>query len=237
MAGPVIITRAEPGNGETAARLHAAGLPYICAPMLVLGATGAGLPPLEDAQGLLFTSANGVRAFCAVSARRDLTAWCVGPATLAAARGAGFDRLEHGDGNGMDLAWLVAGKAQPGAGALVHVANEAAAGQLAQTLKQAGFTVVFAPLYGANPVSILSAGVKSALDAQPPCAVLVHSAKAAAAFAALTLQADLSRHILVAVSEAASGPLVEHGFGRTCIAARPNEDALMAALFKAYSTL
>ena len=115
--------------------------------MLALTPTGAALAPLEGVQGLLFTSANGVRAFCEASARRDLTAWCVGPATLKAAQLAGFTTCEHGDGNSEDLADLVIAKARADAGKLIHVANAAAAGQLAQRLGGAGFGVEFAPLY------------------------------------------------------------------------------------------
>jgi len=147
LAGPVIITRAEPGNRQTAARLEREGIGHICAPMLTLVASGEKLPSLEGVQGLLLTSANGVRTFCEASTRRDLTAWCVGPATLEAATKAGFARTEHGDGNAADLAALVMEKADKEAGRFVHVANAAAAGKLVNTLRAGGFDVEFAPLY------------------------------------------------------------------------------------------
>jgi len=237
LAGPVIITRAEPGNGQTAARLNGVGLPYICAPMLVITPTETKLPSLEEAQGLLFTSANGVRAFCAASDRRDLTAWCVGPATLTAARTAGFAKLEHADGNADDLADLVRLKANQADGKLLHVANKDAAGNLALSLRSTGFRVEFAPLYAAERVRFAPSGVLEALKSGESCTVLVHSAKGAAAFAGVLEEVDLSAHILVAVSEAAAHPLKGHGFGKIRIAERPNEAALMEALLSAYSAL
>lgn len=237
MAGPVIITRAEPGNAQTASRLATAGMPYICAPMLVLEPTGQDLPDLGSVQGLLFTSANGVRAFCDVSDRRDLMVWCVGPATLAEAQERGFSGCENGDGDGEDLARLVLEKADPEAGGFVHIANEAAAGKLAERLRNGGHEVRFAPLYRANPVPSVSKLVLDELEMGGPCAVLVHSAKGARAFAAHMAGMDLHRHILVAVSEAAAAPLAGAGFGHVAIAERPNEDHLLAALFTAYSTL
>jgi len=237
VAGPVIITRAEPGNSQTAARLAEAGLPYICAPMLAIEPTGERLPSLGDVQGLLFTSANGVRAFCAASQARSQTAWCVGPATLAAARDAGFMRLEHADGNADDLARLVIDKAAPHEGALVHVANAAAVGKLAARLSGAGFEVEFAPIYAARPLKTTPVGLSDALESVEPCVLLVHSAKGAAAFAGVIGEVDLSGHCLVVVSEAAAGPLAAHKFGKTYLAKRPNEAALMQALFRAYSTL
>ena len=237
MAGPVIITRAAPGNDETAGRLSQAGVPFICAPMLTLTPTGAALPSLEGVQGLLFTSANGVRAFCEASARRDLTAWCVGPATLKAAQLAGFTACEHGDGNSEDLADLVIAKARTDAGKLIHVANAAAAGQLAQRLGGAGFGVEFTPLYAANRVKTLPFEAEKALGGEACCVVLVHSAKGAEAFGSASRHLDMARHTLVAVSQAAGLPLRARSFSQTLSADRPNEAALMDALFRAYSIL
>jgi len=237
LAGPVIITRAEPGNRQTAARLEREGIAHICAPMLTLVASGEKLPSLEGVQGLLLTSANGVRAFCEVSERRDLTAWCVGPATLEAATKAGFTRTEHGDGNAADLAALVMEKANKSAGRFLHVANAAAAGKLAETLRAGGFDVEFAPLYRAEPALSMPEAALNALEGARECTVLVHSAKGASAFADLTQGLDFSAHLLVAVSEAAAAPLAGRGFGQVSYAERPNEAALMAALFRAGSTL
>lgn len=236
-AGPVIITRAEPGNRQTASRVAAQGLAYLSAPMLVLEATDAVLPNLEPAQGLVFTSANGVRAFARASTRRDLTAWCVGPATLEAARGTGFTALRHGDGNAEDLAGLIEADASPEKGELVHVANEAAAGRLSERLRASGFAVKFAPLYRAVSATRLPDNVVEALNKAAPARVLIHSAKGAEAFIGCQPECRLERHILVAVSHAAAAPLAGSGFARTYIAERPNEDALLHALFSTYSSL
>lgn len=237
MAGPVIITRAEPGNSETYARLAAAQIPALKCPMLSLVPTGHALPDMTSVQGLLFTSANGVRVFADVSGDRRLKAWCVGPATFAAARAAGFTDLENADGNSDDLAELVMGSCDPGAGRLVHVANSAAAGQLADRLRRAGFEIVFAPLYEARPTEQLPAEVIQALRSEDAASVLVHSAKGASAFAGCLTGLTMARHSLVAVSGAAAGPLLKAGFRETVIAERPNEDALLTALITTYSTL
>lgn len=237
MTRPVIITRAEPGQSETAERVAAEGLHVLAAPMLRLARTEAGLPGLERVQGLVFTSANGVRFFCDVSTRRDLTAWCVGPATLASAQAAGFAHCEHADGDAAALAALIVERAVPGAGELVHIANAAAVGELVARLEAAGFAARFAPLYEAIAAGGLPEEVSGTLRSGEPCAVLVHSAKGAEAFAALAGGFDFAPHCLVAISKAASGPLAGLGFGRTVIAPRPNETALLDALFKTCSTL
>ena len=231
MAGAIIITRAEPGNDETAARLAEREVAYIKAPMLTLQATGHELPDMSDFAGLLFTSANGVRAFCEASGERGLTAWCVGPATLAEAERSGFSDVMHGDGNAQDLAALVIETSTPNAGKLLHMANAAAAGNLAKTLQSAGFKVEFSPLYAAIPAEAVPAEAAAALAGSAACIVLVHSAKGAEAFANLTERLDLSIHHLVAVSKAAAAPLLSRNFKRVHVAARPNEAALLATLF------
>ena len=229
--------RAEPGNSETAQRIAAAGWPYLQAPMLQITPTGETLPALDRVRGLLFTSANGVRAYSAASDRRDLTAWCVGPATLAAAKLAGFTDLEHADGNSEDLARLVIAKADVNAGALLHVANRAAVGHLATKLRAAGFHVGFAPLYEAIAADTLPEEVVLALQAPQPCVILIHSAKGAAAFARLADTFDLSEHFAVCVSQAAAEPLLCLGFQKISWAVRPNEESVLATVFSAYSTL
>ena len=237
MAGPTIITRAEPGNRETARRLAEEGIGYVKAPMLALRRTAHHLPELGDVQGVLFTSANGVRAFCQAADARDLAAWCVGPATFAAAQSAGFTELYNANGDAGDLGDLLIAKADPGAGRLLHVANLAAAGKLAARLEESGFTVDFAPLYEAVAARDLPAETAEVLSRDEPCCVLIHSAKGAEAFARLTERFDVSHHLLVAVSKAAVQPLEAHTFKQVHCAARPNETHLLETLFRAYSTL
>lgn len=231
MARPVVlVTRAEPGAGETAARLEVMGIEAVLSPMIALSlATPLPPLPLEGAQGLLFTSANGVRFFTEVSARRDLTAWCVGPATLEAARGAGFS-AHSAQGDADDLARLVIEEADPADGPLVHVANAAAAGTLAARLDAAGFEVRFVPLYRPDPARAFSETAARALSAHGLTGVLFHSAKGADAFAALAGGLDLSRTAAIAISQRAAAPVSGLGWARLVLADHPDEDHLMAAL-------
>lgn len=237
MAGEVIITRADPGVYETLTRLADAGLSALASPMLELGRTCEELPDMAEVTGLLFTSANGVRFFCEASARRDITAWCVGPATHAAAQQAGFISCHNAQGDGTALASLVIAQAAPEAGRLLHIANAAASGNVVVELRNKGFEVEFAPLYEARPRPQLPDAVYDALMARESCLVIVHSAKGAAAFAAASTGISMAGHHLVAVSEKAAGPLRNAGFDQIHLADAPNEEAILAAVFRAYSTL
>lgn len=230
----VIITRAEPGHSETVKHVAELGLVPVSAPMLHLRGQDLPMPDLVTYDAFLFTSANGVRFFSerleADDRARGVTAYCVGPATLEAAQLAEFTNCQHADGDGRDLADLVIRQRAPSDGRLLHIANAAAAGDLAQSLRNSGFSVDFLPLYAAEPARTAQVDIAAILAAPDLAVVLIHSAKAAEAFRALYTLPLASVHRLVAVSQKAAAPLATAGFRHTDIAARPNEPALMDCL-------
>ncbi len=235
---PVIVTRAEPGASETAARLEAMGVQALVSPVLsVQSDASVALPDLSTVSGLVFTSANGVRTFVERSNDRSHAAWSVGPATAAAAREAGFDQVFESAGNAVDLANFIAAHATPGPKPLLHVANAAAKGDLKSTLAELGFTVTFAPLYAMQPAAVLAPGAVNALEAGQACIVLVHSAKGAERFATLIDDLDFQNTFAVAISDAALAPLADLPLTGRYTATNPNEDGLLTALDAAIATL
>ena len=231
---PVIVTRAEPGATETMQRLKAMGLAAIASPMLALAPLDAAVPDLSGVAHLVFTSANGVRFFAGASPLRTPVAWCVGPSTAAAAREAGFADVREGTGDAADLAADIMAALPPGTEGILHVANEAAAGELVARLKAAGYGADFLALYETRPADDLSPEAEAALAAGPAC-VLIHSAKAAAAFA--WAAGALDRAIVIAISDAAARPLAGREIAALHVAAAPNEDALLDALAGAAGSL
>lgn len=222
MSLSVIVTRTLPGARDTADHLARLGFKPILSPMLSIVETGLDPAALSGIRHIVFTSANGVRPLGAAG----LTVWCVGPSTAEAARKAGFDRVIEGDGNADDLARLIL-SARP-EGPLLHIANEAAAGELVAALKAGGLDARFAAPYRTDPATSLAPEAAAALASGTPLIVLLHSAKAAAAFAAL--HQNLNHAAIVAISAAALAPLKERAGLGTWIAERPNEDSLMDAL-------
>lgn len=227
MSLPVIVTRAEPGASETMARLKAMDLPAIASPMLALARLPVDLPDLSSVQHLVFTSANGVRFFAEASPLRAAKAWCVGPSTAAAAREAGFAAVYEGAGDAAALAADILVALPEGTEGVLHVANEAAAGDLVARLKAGGIPAEFLALYETRPSDELTGEAEAALAAGPAC-VLIHSAKAAAAFA--WAAGALDQAILIAISEAAARPLEGREVAAIHIAGAPNEDALLAVV-------
>lgn len=233
MSLPVIVTRTLPGARDTAENLTRLGFAPLLSPMLSIAETDLAPGDLAGVRHLIFTSANGVRAIRGAEIPPDLTAWCVGPSTADAAREAGFATVVEGDGNAEDLARLIL--ASHPDGPLLHIANEAAAGELVAALKSGGLEARFSAPYRTDAATSLSAEVLAALAGQRPVILLLHSAKAAGAVAASRPQ--LANAGLVAISEAALAPLQTEANLGHWIAARPNEDSLMDALQRAAAAL
>ncbi|WP_085907820.1 uroporphyrinogen-III synthase [Kiloniella majae] len=94
---------------------------------------------LSGVQAVLFTSANGVRAYQLNSKDRSLPAFCVGDSSAAAARKNGFEKVYSANGDVSDLAELVRTKLKPKSGTLLHPAASKIAGDLQTDLSQSGY--------------------------------------------------------------------------------------------------
>ena len=235
---PVLITRAQPGARETAARVKEFGATPILSPVLQFNLrSDAPLPSADDHSGLVFTSANGVRAFAENGDARHLPAWCVGPATAAAAREAGFESVHESAGNAVDLVNYIAANSIPASAPLLHVANSATKGDLRHGLEARGFTVEFAPLYEMRPADDLSTQGQDLLSFKRPAAVLIHSAKGAERFAQLALTRPTTHLVAAVISDAAARPLKPLSLSTIRVASTPNEDELLYALRSAIATL
>lgn len=231
----VLITRPEADAEPLAEQLRALGYQPLVAPvMAVRPVAGAALPDLARVQGLLFTSANGVRAFAALSDKRDLAVFAVGAATAAAAEAVGFAVVIAAEGDVASLATTVITDAKPEDGRLLHVSGREVAGDLAGLLGTAGFDVVRAVVYEAVPVEALPAEAEAALEAGSVDYVLVYSPRSARLLAQQILTAKLTARLhgatAVCLSKAASEPLVHLGFKAVAIADSPDQPALLRAL-------
>lgn len=229
-AKTVLITRAQPGASNTASRLRKLGYEAILSPVLETewGAPEKGID-MAGVDALIFTSANGVRGFAEMTYVRDLPAWCVGEASAAAAQEAGLSDVQHADGNAADLFELITAQAAPGA-QFLHPGNEAAAGELAAQLSEAGFPTHFTPLYRMKCAPELSHAASKFILGGEALRVLIHSARGAECFAALSKDMPRGALHMVAISKAAAAPLKDAGFGKISIAARPSEAAMLDRL-------
>ncbi|MFM8989706.1 MAG: uroporphyrinogen-III synthase, partial [Alphaproteobacteria bacterium] len=230
----LLVTRPLDDGLALAGRLGELGHEALVEPLLSIAPDLAAALPLAGATALLFTSANGVRAFALRSQERALPAFVVGAATARAAREVGFADIASADGDASALEALMLARRRPGDGPLLHVAGKVVAGDLAGRLAARGFEVRTAALYAAEPSPRLSDAARDAFAQGEIDGVLVFSPRSAAILVGLVeaagLRAAAARIDLYALSGAVAAAASGLAWRRVVVAAAPNEDALLAAL-------
>lgn len=222
-AREVLVTRPEPGAGETARRLRARGYLAVLAPLLTIVRRAPALPP---AQATVVTSANGLAPDLP-----DVPLFAVGDATAAAARAFGLDRVTSAGRDAAALAELVARSCDPTAGALLLLSGEGQGGDLARHLRAAGFRIQRRVTYAARPVRALPAPAAAMLRRGKGHA-LFFSPETARVFVRLARRARLSPGAIeaLAISAATAEALSPLPWPRIRVASHPNQDALLALL-------
>lgn len=211
----VWVTRAEPGAGETAARLRSLGWEPVVRPVLAVEPLDSDVA-LDGIATLAFTSRNGVAAFVARSAERALPVFTVGAATAEAAREAGFMEVRAAGGDLEALAALLDAET---IGPVLAIGPDEPSGDLAGLTRRAAVRSL--ALYRTVPT-----------EAEPPTldAVLIHSAKAARVVAERLTPQTAAGASLIALSAQAARPLAALAFAEVRVAGTPDEAALLAAL-------
>jgi uroporphyrinogen-III synthase len=218
------ITRAEPSAESTAVRVEALGFEAVVAPLIETRPLPA-VVDLKGVEALAFTSAAGVRAFAAISRKRDGLVFAVGQATADAASDVGFATVISADGDVADLAHLIAEAEIEGV--VLHPAAAKTAGDLAADLADDGISVRTLAVYETAPAE-LPAGFLDGLGRID--AVLVHSPSAGARLAQVLADRAAPNLAVYGISSAALAPLSGAAVGRQVAAALPNEDALISLL-------
>ena len=191
MALRALVTRPKEDSEKTARALRERGIEPVIEPMLSIRSVPDPRIDLAGVQALLFTSANGVRAFAAASKERAVPVFAVGEATADAARLAGFSEVEAAGGDVASLAALVSRRLDPEKGALFHGAGSVSAGDLAGSLKRSGFRVKKAILYEAVAAAEISPDSAAFLREGGVIVALFFSPRTAATFVTLIGKAGL----------------------------------------------
>ncbi len=107
LRGSVLITRPEVDSHDLAQEIENLNYHVICEPFLKIVLDNVTLPNLNDYAGLIFTSANGVRAILNQIVNFDIPVFCVGNQTYDVAVQAGFTNVLNANGTLNDLAGLI----------------------------------------------------------------------------------------------------------------------------------
>jgi uroporphyrinogen-III synthase len=217
----VLITRPIEDARATAEILRARGHEPVIAPLLEINyREGVNIP--SDAQAILATSANGVRALARNTPRRDLRVFAVGAQTAEAARMAGFVEVSSADGDANDLAQLIVSSNFPRSAMLIHAAGAQTRGDIAGVLQREGLCLQTLTLYDAIAASDIP------VDLATVDAVLFYSPRSAAVFATMARMCD--KIVACCISAAAADALNPLQFRDVRVADRPNQESLLALL-------
>jgi len=240
----VLVTRAAEQAARLAGALRAAGAEPVCVPMIRIAPAPMEATPLdfEGFDALLFTSANAVRFFAERLAAADLrpgalpaAVLCVGPATAAAARGAGFRAPEvagsRHDAAGM-LAALRAGAPLAGR-RFLFVRGERARALLPEGLRAEGARVDEWVAYRTLPAELDEAALRAALVRGELDALTFTSPSAVRRFAACldaASRAAVRSRVVAALGETTAAALREAGLPPDTVSEAADPNRLVSAL-------
>lgn len=233
----LLITRPREDSESLAEALQRQGWQTQSEPLLRLRWLDGPELDMADVQALLFTSANGVRAFARRSAARDYPVLAVGDGTARTARALDFSDVSSASGDVEALTALVRARCAPTAGRLLHVAGTVVAGDLAGRLANAGFAVDRAVLYAAETAQALSPEALAAIRDRQLFGVLAFSPRTARTCVRLLCTAGLAAAaadmtlygLSPAVADAAThDPLCVWGAIR--VAAHPDIESLLSVV-------
>lgn len=216
------VTRALPQATATAARLVARGYDPVMAPVIETRPVRFALEEFADAGALAVTSQAGVAALAELAPKlSSLPVFAVGDATAVAARRAGFGPVYCASGRVDDLVALIL--AQPGLGTIVHASARQPAGDLVGDLVRAGQAARRLVVYETVPTAITA--MPEAIDA-----IMIHSAQAAKAVAAMILPHQTETLRLYSLSIDAVLPLAAFNFTKIAVAPFANEESILSLL-------
>lgn len=232
----LLLTRPREDSDRSAAAVRALGHEALVVPVMSLDylSNDPGPGPWSAA---IMTSANAARAIAGHPRRAEWTAlplFAVGRRTAAAAGKAGFTDIKSADGDGRELAELIAQEFPDRSGQLLYLAGEDRAGALEAELAAAGFTLRIWIMYRAAIDPGFAGQLAAAIRDRPIDGVLHYSQRSAAAFRAAVTSAGSGINSLncrhYCLSQQVAEPLRNAALGPIEVAARPNETALLALL-------
>lgn len=232
----VLVTRPEPDAGREADALRARGYEAVLAPLLGIEFLKDVPLDLEDAQAVVITSRNALRAL-ADHPQRDAVAalplFAVGEATAWAGRQFGFSEVTIGPGTGAGLPPIIRREVHPEKGPLIHIGAEKVAFDLKAALEPDGFELRRFVLYRSHPVEALPDDVVAELASGEIKRVLLLSPRTARTFAKLAqrqgLVTDAKGLVCYCLSKAIAEAVAPLDF-EVRVPLHPREEDLLALL-------
>ncbi|MEO1139047.1 MAG: uroporphyrinogen-III synthase [Pseudomonadota bacterium] len=231
MPPTILITRPQDAADRLAELLRARlgrDVTIVISPLMKIEARDE-VPPLDRIKTLVFTSVHAVRAFAAMSKRRDFACYAVGDATARAAEDAGFAAIT-GPGTGADLVTQIA-KSGPDTPCL-YLRGEHVAYDVAKALNSAGIETCSAVVYRQTSLP-LNALARDSLSGANMVIAPLFSPRSAKLFCD---EIPPGRNVFfAAMSEAVARVIPSNRADRIDVAKCPDIDAMVDAIAALWS--
>lgn len=242
----LLVTRPEPDAATLKAQLIGMGHEVLVEPLLnvVFHAIDNHEIDLEEAQALIATSRNGVRALGRspfLQAAIELPIYVVGPGTAGTARALGFKHVVQGPRDARALVGFIADHAQVNAGSLVYLAGAQKAVDLGGELRHLGFHVQEPVVYAVKAAKQLSPPIVARFAADEIDGVILLSPQTAKIYVQLVLAHKVGSKALNAkhycLSAAVARALAELGAASTFVPSQPDLKSLLSLVAGSVSNL
>ncbi len=237
----ILVTRPAHDQAALAARLEALGHEAVSSPLLKIEPLEFSLPDLSGFQGLIFTSANGVRATVEkfnFEKLKNLTAVTVGDATAATARKAGFANVVSVGDNIDDIGVYLVKAYGGGDNKFLHLAGTSRAGDLNSLTGPEGPAIEVVEVYRSVAEPNLTSLVATGIKANHIDGVILMSPRTAEIYVSLIIKSGLKIHagnmFHYCLSANVAMPLdpLQLPQNKISIASRPDLETLLALIGK-----
>jgi len=216
----VWITRTQPAADKTAEAIRRLGFDPIIVPLLRITPPDT-MPPITPKTAVLvFTSSNGVRAFCDLTDKRSWPVVTVGDATANVARDMGFTNVQSASGTSETVTELIKTKFNDEA-PIIHCSGDIVRGTITADLEAAGYTAQRDIFYKTETIGHLP-------ELKDVHYVVLHSPLAAKILRALA--PNCAHMSAVCMSPAVSAALGTLPLREKRVANAPTETALLTCL-------
>lgn len=230
----ILIVRPEEDSAEFITAIKERGYDALVESVLTISYTKETLPSITPETPLVFTSANGVRAFGKLSDERGHPVYTVGRNTADEARNIGFTHIEAAAGTVEDLSLLLTKTLTSSLIPALYVRGEHISSDLAGILSKKEIFLQEFVGYAAISAENLSINLLNLLDLRKIEAVMVFSKRGAQVFADLILQYDRAVRLKTTKALCMSDSVVHSvsvlPFHQTLVAEKPDRYGMMKLL-------
>lgn len=225
----ILLTRAQAQSERFAAQIvarYGAGVDVALHPLVDICPLDVDLA-LDGVSALAFTSENGVLAYAALTARRDMPAFCVGRKTARCATELGMS-AHDADGALQDLVALIV-KTVPQQARVLHLHGRHQTGNLASLLRVKGWNADELAIYDQR-ARAPSAAFFQLVRGQTPLVVPLFSPRSAKLFFSALPEDAAPKLRLIAISQACFDAIPEPHQAHARVLDHPNADTMLEAL-------